>query len=365
MFEKGSSLKDQIFGKDFFQHFATTVKEVIPRLDQHVFYSQCVQDFEPLSLSERMTQGAKVLGRYLTNDFEKNIFIIKQIAPKLYQGFAGIILPEYIRQEGLPHFEQSMQAMKYLTPFSSSELAVRPFIKKYQEKVFELFYDWVEDPNEHVRRWCSEGTRSRLPWAMRLDICIQHPQLSTPILQKIQADDSLYVRKSVANHLNDQSKDNPTWVLGLLGQWDQSNKHTAWITKRALRTLVKQGHPQTFSFLGYEQQLNVNIKDFSIAKAKIKLGEDQHFSFLLSSEKETAQKLVVDYRLYYLKANGKTSPKVFKLKEIELKGGEQVIIQKKHAFQDFTTRKHYAGMHQLAIMINGEQYAEGEFELIL
>jgi len=365
MFEKGSSLKDQVFGKVFFQHFAAIAKEVIPQLDEQAFYALCVQDLEALSLSERMTQGAKVLGAHLTNDFEENIYIIKKIAPKLQQGFAGIILPEYIKQEGILHLEQSMYALKYLTPFSSSELAVRPFIVKYKEKVFEMLYEWAEDPNEHVRRWCSEGTRSRLPWAMRLEVCVEQPDLSIPILEKLKADNSLYVRKSVANHLNDQTKDKPVWVLELLSQWDQGNKHTAWITKRALRTLIKQGHPQTFGLLGYEKCPQIQVKDFSITKEIIKLGEYQSFSFSVSSEKDIVQKLVIDYKLYYLKANGKLSPKVFKLKEVELKEKEQITIQKKHSFQDFTTRKHYAGKHQLAIMINGEEYAKGVFELSL
>jgi len=365
MFEKGSSLKDQLFGNVFFEHFTTCVKEVIPTLDEKLFYAQCIHDFEPLSLIERMSQGAGVLSKHLTNDFEENVFYIKKIAPKLNDGFAGIILPEYIKQEGLAHFELSMDALKFLTPFSSSELAIRPFIKKYKERVFELFYVWVEDKNEHVRRWCSEGTRSRLPWAMRLDICIAQPELNRPILEKLKADDSLYVRKSVANHLNDQTKDNPTWVLALLEQWDQTNKHTAWITKRALRTLIKEGHPKTFHFLGYESNPQIQLKDFTILNKNIVLGNELSFSFRLSSTKKATQKLVIDYKIHYLKANGKLSAKVFKLKEVTLEGDASIRIEKKHAFKDFSTRKHYEGMHHISIMINGEKYAEEKFQLVI
>ncbi|MBK9613686.1 hypothetical protein [Candidatus Amarobacter glycogenicus] len=61
------------------------------------------------------------------------------------------------------------------------------------------------------------------------------------------------VRRSVANHLNDITKDNPDLVLHTLQRWNdgQPSVETVWITRHALRSLVKAGHPEALALQGF------------------------------------------------------------------------------------------------------------------
>jgi hypothetical protein len=214
-----------------------------------------------------------------------------------------------------------------------------------------------------VRRLASEGSRPRLPWGMRLPQYIHDPEPLRAILQKLKADESLYVRRSVANNLNDISKDNPEWMINLCESWvADSNEHTDWIVKHALRSLVKAGDVCVFPLLGYAAKPAVVASEIQLDKKQIKLGNSIEFSCALSGGK-SAQNLVVDYVIYFMKANGKLAPKVFKLKNILLAKNETIAITKTHSFKPITTRRYYTGLHQLAIQVNGKEVARTDFYL--
>lgn len=224
---------------------------------------------------------------------------------------------------------------------------------------------WAEDKNHHVRRLASEGSRPRLPWSFKLDEVIKDPKVTRSILEKLKADEELYVKKSVANHLNDISKENTDYMLGLINTWDKTNPHTAWIIKHASRTLIKKGHAGSLAVFDFEKNVKVRIANFKLNKTKIKLGEELNFNFDLISEKIKSQKLVIDYVIHYAKKSGGQSPKVFKLKELDLKPKQTVSISKKQRFQDFTTRKHYSGKHIVEVMVNGKSLMKKQFVLIV
>jgi hypothetical protein len=186
--------------------------------------------------------------------------------------------------------------------------------------------------------------------------------LTFPILNQLKTDESLYVRKSVANHLNDVSKDQADFLIKSLKTWDQSHPHTAWITKQAVRTLIKKGHPAALSVLEFEANPKLSLHNFKCPK-KIKLGERLEFSFELLSEKKSNQKLVVDYIIHYVKKSGEGSAKVFKLKNIDLKPSERLSVKGSRMMQDYSTRKHFAGKHVLEIQVNGKIMAAATFNL--
>ena len=222
---------------------------------------------------------------------------------------------------------------------------------------------WAEDKNHHVRRLASEGSRPRLPWSFKLDEVIKDPRVTRSILEKLKTDPELYVQKSVANHLNDISKDNTDFMLSLIKTWDKTNARTAWIIKHASRTLIKKGNIQTLTLFDFEKNVKLELKNFKLIRSGLNLGESLQFKFDLVSQKASSQKLVVDFKLFYRKKKGELSPKVFKLKELKLKPKETVSISKTHRLQDFTTRKHYSGKHFIEIMINGKVYSTKEFTL--
>ncbi len=222
---------------------------------------------------------------------------------------------------------------------------------------------WSEEKNHHVRRLASEGSRPRLPWSFRLNKLIADPSPVSPILENLKADPHLYVRKSVANHLNDISKDHPDWMLDLVSSWDRANPHTAWIVKRATRSLIKAGQPRSFALLGFEAQPQVELSDFKLSHSKVRLGQSLTISFDLLSLKDKPQKLALDYKVHYVKKSGRTAPKVFKLKEIELGACQKLSITKKQQFENISTRVHYPGLHAIELMLNGQSVAKATFEL--
>jgi 3-methyladenine DNA glycosylase AlkC len=223
--------------------------------------------------------------------------------------------------------------------------------------------EWSRDESEHVRRLASEGCRPRLPWSFRLEALVADPSPAAPILEQLRNDPSLYVRKSVGNHLNDIAKDHPGWVMDRLESWPLDQRHTAWIAKRALRTLIKQGNRRALAIIGAGAKPKVLIHDLSLTPRKITLGSRTTLAFRLESRATKSQRLVVDYIVHYVKKSGATAAKVFKLKELTLAPGASVVFTRALHIRDFTTRVHHPGRHEVEIAVNGEKLARVFFEL--
>ncbi|HRG11532.1 MAG TPA: DNA alkylation repair protein, partial [Cyclobacteriaceae bacterium] len=290
------------------------------------------------------------------------IAIMKEVIPQLKGGYTNLMFPDYVAQFGQTNFSLSLDALKYFTQFGSSEFAIRTFLKQDLNTTLKEMYKWARDENEHVRRLASEGSRPRLPWSFKLDAIIEKPSLTTPILQTLHADDTLYVRKSVANHLNDITKDSPEHVLNLIKSWDRTHPHTAWIIKRGCRSLLKQGDQKSMAIFNLTKKVEISIKNFTLNKSTLRLNDILLFQFSITSAKKINQRLMVDYRIHYSKKSGVQLPKVFKLKELDLKPGETLTIKKQQRFQDFTTRKLHSGTHLLEIVVNGNVVAKNKFE---
>jgi len=331
-------------------------------LNNELFLKDVQKNYRQLELMKRLELVSETLRQHLPENYLDAIEIINALAPKV-DGFGAMALPNFVQKFGLDHFDRSLQTLKYLTPFSSSESAIRVYLKANFQKTIREMEKWTHDENDHVRRLASEGSRPRLPWSFKLDEIIKNPKKTEKILSALKGDESLYVKKSVGNHLNDISKDHPEYMLDTVSRWDFENKHSNWIIKRAIRTLVKAGHPRTFALLGFEKNPKYEIVNFRLKNSKIKLGEELNFSFGVQSKAGRNQKINIDYLVYYHKKNGELSPKVFKLKELNLENNKTINISKKHRFENFTTRKHYSGLHQIQLSINGSLQELFNFEL--
>ena len=355
-------LKDQFFNPKFYNELTRDLSFVYPKLKKDSFLKDVKKGYRQLELMQRLELVSDTLKNHLPQKYPEAVNIIYALAPKV-KSFPGMALPNFVQKFGLNHFDHSLDALKYLTTFSSSEFAIRVYLKADFKKTIREMEKWSEHENEHVRRLASEGSRPRLPWSFKLEEVINAPKTTSRIIDALKNDEALYVKKSVGNHLNDISKDHPEYMLDTISQWNLEHDHTNWIVKRAIRTLVKAGHPRTFRLLGFEQNPKFEISNFQLSSLKIKLGEELNLSFEIQSLVNRPQKLNIDYLVYYQKKNGELSPKVFKLKELELKGKQLYNVKKKHRFENFTTRKHYSGLHKIQLSVNGSLQDLYNFEL--
>lgn len=350
----------EMFNEAFYKKLAFEFARADKKFHPDKFTKEVMAGLDKLSLNQRLRNTTLVLQRHLPDDYKKSIEIMMKVIPSLKVGYTTMVFPDFVGLFGLNHFHLSMEALKFFTQFGSSEFAVREFLKRDLEKTLKVMHEWSLDENVHVRRLSSEGSRPRLPWSFKLDAIITDPSLSRPILENLKADHELYVRKSVANHLNDIAKDTPDYVHKIIKAWVKSNPHTAWILKRGARSLLKNGDSKSLTLLGM-RKARLSVKNLVLDKTIVKLNDHLTFSFELVSEASTRQKVILYYRIHYVKKSGTVSPKIFKLKEVELNPGERIKIHKKQSFQDFTTRVHHSGIHVLELLANGDVVASRQF----
>lgn len=354
----------EIFNAERLDHIASEMSAVYPAFKAKAFLKHAQHGLADLSVMQRMARVSESLHAVLQLDYEDSLETLFELAPRLNSGFVSMCLPHYVASYGAHAFDTSMNALKYFTTFGSSEFAIRHFLRSDLERTLEHMHDWAHDENHHIRRLASEGSRPRLPWSFRLEPIQANPQLTAGILERLKADESLYVRKSVANHLNDVTKVHPQWVLDTIEGWSLENKHTGWIAKHALRSLIKQGDTRALTVIGAGAKAEVELLDVKVEPAVVRLGDAITLSFVVKSTVAHEQRLVIDYAIDYVKANGGVSRKVFKLKTVVLKGFGEAAVGRRQVIKDFTTRKHFVGLHSVLVMVNGGQRASEAFDLI-
>lgn len=353
-----------LYTPELIREFAEQVAYVYPPFNQEGFTEAVLGgNWEQLELKDRYRHIAVQLGKYLPEDFGQAIKILEPLAPR-YTGLPYLFFSEFVAVYGLhnPDRGLALQALKTFTPIASSEFAIRPFIEQDQDQTLAVMLEWTRDESEQVRRLASEGCRPRLPWAGPLRRLIADPAPILPILSALKADPSEFVRRSVANNLNDISKDHPALVLELAAQWLGTDKDTDRMLKHACRTLLKKSDPEALQLFGFEDSGEnlVEIADLTVQPDSIPIGGEIRFTFTLRSPEPYSFKL--QYAVDYVKANGKTSPKRFHLTEKKDFSGEHKI-DRGLSFQNYTTRKHYPGQHRLAILVNGVEKGSVSFQV--
>ncbi|GAA0341544.1 DNA alkylation repair protein [Oceanobacillus oncorhynchi subsp. oncorhynchi] len=325
------------------------------------------ETWEELGLKSRMRQIAINLGKYLPADYEQALGILDKVIadyPAGFNDFSLMYFPDFVEVYGQDesHWDLSIAALERYTPFSSSEFAVRPFIINHEERMMSQMVAWTRHDNEHVRRLASEGCRPQLPWGQALASFKKDPSPVLGILEQLQADPSLYVRKSVANNLNDISKTHPDLVAEIARDWYGQNEHTDWIVKHGCRTLLKKGNRDVLSIFGFADADDINVDGFTLDAASTSIGENIAFSFKIEAKK--AAKVRLEYGIDYVKANGKRNRKIFQISELSLKKDEEKVYTKTHSFVNRSTRKHYTGLHSVTLIVNGIEQGTLNFEVL-
>ncbi len=353
----------EMFDAERFRKMARELKSMDAGFAASRFIKLGLAGLEELSLMQRLRRMTECLHATLPADYAVALDRLRALAPKIDKAFVTLVLPDFVGCYGLDHFEASMKALQDFTRFGSSEFAVREFLRRDPKRTLAVMLRWSRDEDEHVRRLASEGCRPRLPWSFHLPALSADPELVLPILENLKTDPSLYVRKSVANHLNDITKAHPAWVLTVLRRWPREDPRTAWIARHALRTLIKAGHDEALALIGATGQAEVAIESLQLHPARLQLGETFQLAVKIRSTSQAGQRLVVDYAVHYVKKSGASSQKVFKWKEVSLAPGESITLTRRQTIKDFTTRAHYPGRHDVTLLINGGKWGRTHFDL--
>ncbi|HMQ53624.1 MAG TPA: DNA alkylation repair protein [Anaerolineae bacterium] len=359
------------YGVELAKTLAAQIQIAYPQFAGQAFIDQVARAVEPLELKDRVALIATALREWLPQDYEQSIDILLSIlgpeipaeAGMFNHGYQLMPVAYFVEVYGQDHFELSLKALYEITKRHTAEFALRPFLVRYPEETLRRLDQWTQDPNPHVRRLVSEGSRPRLPWASRLTAFIDDPSPVLALLARLRSDPSRYVQKSVANNLNDIAKDHPQLVLDTLRHWsDEADGATRWITRHALRSLVKQGHPEALDLLGFVEP-QVKLSDLRLEPASLGLNDTLLLSFTLTSDSDEPQELMIDYIIHFVRPKGKYREKVFKLSQKTLPAGQSLQVQKRHPFRAVSVRRYYPGRHRVEIQVNGQILGKGYFEL--
>ena len=367
-----------LINADTVREAARHLKRAWPGFDAVRFEALALQGLEDLEFKARAMHFCVALEATLPADFAQAAAVIEAaLAPPGVgddlsmlrsgpQGLAGWVvwpLGEYVVRRGADTPQRALQTLHALTQRHTAEWAVRPFIERHPETTFATLARWATDPSAHVRRLVSEGSRPRLPWGLQLKPLIRDPSPTLALLRALQDDPSAYVRRSVANHLNDIAKDHPQVIV----QWLAEHLPAAPPPRRALlkhacRTLIKQGHPQVLEAWGLGAPLRGEVT-LALSPKKLAVGESLQLALQLRSSAARTQTLVIDYAVHHVKANGQSTPKVFKGWTLQLAAHESLSLQKRHSMRAVTTRRYHPGRHEVDLRINGKVLARAFFQL--
>lgn len=360
-----------IYNDIFFTELKSSIQKAIPGFDSKKFITAVKnEEWKNMELKQRMRHLSTTLHDHLKGDYPAKLSQLLQLAELLndqsnvqYSGLAYMYIPDFLEQYGLNDIDISLKAMENISMITSCEFAIRPFLLANEKKVMKQMLAWSKHKHQNLRRFASEGCRPRLPWAMAIPSFKKDPSPILPILENLKNDPSLFVQKSVANNLNDISKDHPQLVIEIAKRWQGTSPAADWIIKHACRGLLKSGHKDALLLFGTAADVKCKVSDIQLSKHSVKKGEEFQFSFELELHQKKNAKLRIEYVVYYKKANGSLSKKVFKVNEAFFDHSRTYTFSRKHSFKDLTTRKHHAGDHAIAIVVNGNEFSKKMFML--
>ncbi len=340
-----------------------------PDVDADRFRAIALADLDRLELMQRAQQVRTALEETLPADFARAADILEAALPAGdrpgLKGWALLPVSQFVALHGLAHFDRSLALLKALTPHFTAEFGIRAFIAADQPRALATIGGWVTDPDAHVRRLASEGTRPRLPWAMQLKALIAEPRPILPILTALIDDPSDYVRRSVANSLNDIAKDHPAIVADFVAaHLPGATRERRQLLRHACRTLLKRGDAAILGHFGFAPAEGLTAH-LTLGAASVAFGNALPLTLTIENTGTAASDVMIDYAVHHVKADGSLSPKVFKWTALTLSPGESRRLERRHALRPITTRRYYPGRHAVDIRVNGAILAHAEFDLTM
>ncbi|MGA9521684.1 MAG: DNA alkylation repair protein [Myxococcaceae bacterium] len=363
-------LKD-FFDEDVVRRIGGMIRGVWPSFPEHEFVEKASDGLERLELLERGRHIMRALRETLPDDPERAMDILVRSAGEELKGVDGngmapfLYLPHvmFVAEYGLDHFDASMQAQHALTKRFTCEFSIRAFLERAPERTIEVLRGWADDPSPHVRRLVSEGTRPRLPWARRLPAFQKNPAPVLELLELLKGDAEEFVRRSVANNLNDIGKDHPDLLVETCARWlEHASPDKKRLVRHALRSLVKKCHPGALALMGAGSSKGVRVRG-TVQPARVCIGGKVEVAVEVENRSREDRNMVVDLAVHFVKANGAARPKVFKLRNVALAPGEAAALRKTITLRQLTTRAHHPGEHRVEILLNGRADPIGVFLL--
>ncbi|HYH97022.1 DNA alkylation repair protein [Hyalangium sp.] len=357
------------FNEGVVRRIATLLRAAYPALPERRFISEASEGLEALELMDRARHIMRAMRRALPEDFELAARILQDSLGPPLESTEGhgmsvfLYLPHvlYVAEHGLAHFEPAMRLQHTLTQRFTAEFCIRPYLERYPRETLARLRQWAEDSSVHVRRLVSEGTRPRLPWAPRLRAFQEDPRPVLELLELLKDDPELYVRRSVANNLNDIGKDHPALLVATCEQWSRgASPERQWIIRHALRSAVKRGEPRALALLGFEGPAALEVTA-TFHPRRVRMGQSVQVRLQVANPSPERQKAVVDLAVHFVKSNGATRPKVFKVRAVDLAPGASTTLEKTVSLQALTTRQHYPGPHRVDALVNGQATPVGLF----
>ena len=367
-----AALLKEIYNEHFFAEFIKAIKKIVPDFKAKTFLADVrTPQWSQMELKQRMHHIVFVLNGTIQGSYQQKlqqVLMIMDVLPQKAEGQYGslayMLIPDFVEQYGLEYPDISLKAIEQITLFTSCEFAIRPFLLKYPEKVMQLMLRWSANKDERIRRFSSEGCRPRLPWAMAIPSLKKDPSPILPVLKNLYNDPSRFVRKSVANNLNDISKDHPELVIKIAKEWKNKSEASNWIIKHGCRSLLKTGNTEVLELFDTASGTKFSLKNLQLGKSRLCIGETLPFSFQLTLNESNPCKLRVEYFVYFLKSKGQHRKKIFKIAETKFYPGKTVNFNRKHSFKNLSTRKHNAGEHLISIVVNGKESETVQLELL-
>ncbi len=367
------SLKDQLFNAESVGELSAAIAKAQPGFARDDFERAVLARFADLELKDRIRWIVTVLEKHLPADYPKALDILGRSLPKPldpdktdddFGKFIWVVPGEYAARHGCSaeHLEKSLAFLREATKRFSSEGPIRPFLRHFPEQTLAFIHECSGDANYHVRRLASEGIRPFLPWAERVELPVD---TVIGVLDRLHADNTRYVTRSVSNTLNDLSRIDADAVVETLARWRRQKRQQAreldWMTRHALRTLLNDNDAKAMALLGYAAQPVYRMSGLQTSP-QVEVGDAFEWCCKLTSL--ATQKLKITLRIHYLKANGKHSVKTFAVKDGNFGKGESIEVSKRVPFRPVTTRTLYAGTHYAQLLVNGTSRQKRRFELV-
>lgn len=355
-------LKD-LYSPELIEAIGQATTQLLPSFDSGKLLKGCLTaDWPDLKLMERRDRLTAQLHAQLPANFTLAAPIIQQVGQQ-FTGLAAVVFPNYVATYGLEDWQLSMALLADLTQYSSAEFAIRPFLVRYPEQTSQQMLRWAHSDSAAVRRLASEGIRPRLPWGLRLTQYVDAPTPIMPILTQLIFDDSEYVQKSVANNLNDISKDHPELVIAFAQKYWSQNDRTDWVLKQGLRTLFKQGVPAVLQLQGYDIQAAKLLEPVSLTPTTqtAAMGTTSLLHYQVTAKQPVP--VYLGYRVHYVRQNKTDAFKDFFVKRTTLKKGTPLTGDLKIKWRQLTTRRLYSGIHTIELLVNTQVVAQSQVDL--
>jgi 3-methyladenine DNA glycosylase AlkC len=362
------------FSRSLVRRLAADIARVDPSFPARAFVRQATAGLEDLELLDRGKHIARALAAHLPGRYPDAVgVLLRSLGPEHASDelVGGGMAPFYylphvlfVAEHGLDHFDVSMRAQYELTKRFTAESSIRPYIARDPERTLGVLRQWTRDRNPHVRRLVSEGTRLRLPWANRVAWLDRNPRRVLELLEQLKDDPATVVRRSVANNLNDLGKVHRTLVTRTCAVWLQgASAERRALVEHALRSLVKRADADALRLLGYGKKPSIVIERVTFDPRNVPIGGRVTMRFSLRSTSRAPQDLLVDVAVHFIKAKGRASPKVFKLKRLTLLPRGRATLTTRISLAVHTTRKPRPGTHAVDVLVNGVRRRAGSFRV--